>query len=104
MYRGEIDVAITRASRPSAEESTIESIACVTPWFAVLPRSRELKSKRFGLPTLLMNDSYFFTEKEHLVFSTPSSERVESQGFSPRVENEPNSMQTILSWLRLRKA
>ena len=50
-----------------------------------------------------MNDSYFFTVKEHPLFSTQSLERADLKVFlTPGFENEERiSMQTILyRWLR----
>jgi len=64
---------ITRLS-PSVARPTIESIARTLVPCSPITRVEEQKDR---LPTLLMNDSYFFTERSPGV-STPSLERASS--------------------------
>jgi DNA-binding transcriptional LysR family regulator len=93
--RGEIDIAITR----SLEHSTnLQSTVLLRdPLVAVLPRSRKLKSRKIRLADLANERFILFHRKGAPgVFDTIVG-ACRSQGFSPRVENEPNSMQTILS-------
>src|ERR1700693_3238759 len=63
--------------RLSAARTDNREYCCVTPWLRSSRDHESQRAKRFGLPTLRMNDSYFFTEKERLLFSTPSLERAD---------------------------
>jgi DNA-binding transcriptional LysR family regulator len=95
--RGEIDIAITRALSPERSKNRQSRVLLRDPLVAVLPRSRKLKSKKIRLADLA-NERFilFHREGAPVVFDTIVG-ACRSQGFSPRVENEPNSMQTILS-------
>jgi DNA-binding transcriptional LysR family regulator len=93
--RGEIDIAITRSLEHS--KNLQSRILMRDPLVAVLPRSRKLKSKKIRLADLANERFILFHRKgAPAVFDTIVG-ACRSQGFSPRVENEPNSMQTILS-------
>lgn len=93
--RGEIDIAITRSLEHS--KNLQSKILLRDPLVAVLPRSRKLKSKKIRLAELANERFILFHRKgAPAVFDTIVG-ACRSQGFSPRVENEPNSMQTILS-------
>jgi DNA-binding transcriptional LysR family regulator len=93
--RGEIDIAITRSLEHS--KNLQSRILLRDPLVAVLPRSRKLKSKKIRLADLASERFILFHRKgAPAVFDTIVG-ACRSQGFSPRVENEPNSMQTILS-------
>jgi DNA-binding transcriptional LysR family regulator len=95
--RGEIDVAITRALSPERRKNRQSRVLLRDPLVAVLPQSRELKSKKIRLADLADERFILFHRKGAPgVFDTIVG-ACRSQGFSPRVENEPNSMQTILS-------
>jgi DNA-binding transcriptional LysR family regulator len=97
--RGEIDVAITRALSPERSKNRQSRVLLRDPLVAVLPRSRKLrlKSKKIRLEDLA-NERFILFHRQGApsVFDTIVG-ACRSQGFSPRVENEPNSMQTILS-------
>ena len=96
--RGEIDIAITRPL--SLERENRQSrVLLRDPLVAVLPRSRKLKSKNKKIRLAdLANERFilFHRKGAPAVFDTIVG-ACRSHGFSPRVENEPNSMQTILS-------
>jgi DNA-binding transcriptional LysR family regulator len=93
--RGEIDIAITRSLEHS--KNLQSRVLLRDPLVAVLPRSRKLKSKRIRLADLANERFILFHRKGAPgVFDTIVG-ACRAQGFSPRVENEPNSMQTILS-------
>lgn len=93
--RGEIDIAITRSLEHS--KNLQSRVLLRDPLVAVLPRSRKLKSKKIQLIDLANERFILFHRKgAPAVFDTIVG-ACRSQGFSPRVENEPNSMQTILS-------
>ena len=95
--RGEIDVAITRTLSLQRSKNLQSRVLLRDPLVAVLPRSRKLKRKRIRLADLA-NERFILFHRQGApgVFDTIVG-ACRSQGLSPRVENEPNSMQTILS-------
>ena len=95
--RGEIDIAITRMLSPERSKNLQSRVLLRDPLVAVLPRSRKLKTKKIRLADLA-NERFILFHRQGApgVFDTIVG-ACRSQGFSPRVENEPNSMQTILS-------
>jgi DNA-binding transcriptional LysR family regulator len=95
--RGEIDIAITRTLSLERSENRQSRVLLHDPLVAVLPRSRKLKSKKIRLADLA-NERFILFHRQGApgVFDTIVG-ACRTQGFSPRVENEPNSMQTILS-------
>ena len=95
--RGEIDVAITRMLSPERSKNLQSRVLLRDPLVAVLPRSRKFKTKKVRLADLA-NERFILFHRQGApgVFDTIVG-ACRSQGFSPRVENEPNSMQTILS-------
>ena len=97
--RGEIDIAITRTLSLERSKNRQSRVLLRDPLVAVLPRSRKLKlkSKKIRLADLANERFILFHRKgAPTAFDTIVGACL-SQGFSPRVENEPNSMQTILS-------
>jgi DNA-binding transcriptional LysR family regulator len=95
--RGEIDVAITRALSLERSKNRQSRVLLRDPLVAVLPRSRKLKSKTIRLSDLANERFILFHRKGAPGVFDAIVGACRSQGFSPRVENEPNSMQTILS-------
>jgi DNA-binding transcriptional LysR family regulator len=95
--RGEIDIAITRTLSLERSKNRQSRVLLRDPLVAVFPRSRKLKSKKIRLADLA-NERFilFHRQGAPAVFDTIVG-ACRSQGFSPRVENEPNSMQTTLS-------
>ena len=95
--RGEIDIAITRTLSLERSKNRQSRVLLRDPLVAVLPRSRKLKSKKIRLADLA-NERFILFHRQGApgVFDTIVG-ACRSQGFSPRIENEPNSMQTILS-------
>jgi DNA-binding transcriptional LysR family regulator len=97
--RGEIDIAITRALSLEGSKNRQSRVLLRDPLIAVLPRSRKLKSRNKKIRFAdLANERFilFHRKGAPAVFDTIVG-ACRSHGFSPRVENEPNSMQTILS-------
>lgn len=95
--RGEIDIAFTRTLSLERSKNRQSKVLLRDPLVAVLPRSRKLKSKKIRLADLANEQFILFNRQgAPAVFDTIVG-ACRSQGFSPRVENEPNSMQTILS-------
>jgi DNA-binding transcriptional LysR family regulator len=97
--RGDIDIAITRTLSLERSKNRQSKVLLRDPLVAVLPRSRKLtlKTKEIRLADLA-NERFILFHRQGApgVFDTIVG-ACRSQGFSPRVENEPNSMQTILS-------
>ena len=97
--RGEIDIAITRTLSLERSKNRQSRVLLRDPLVAVLPRSRKLKLKSNKIRLAdLANERFILFHRQGApgVFDTIVG-ACRSQGFSPRVENEPNSMQTILS-------
>ena len=99
--RGEIDIAITRMLSLERSKNRQSRVLLRDPLVAVFPRSRKfqfrLKTKKIRLADLASERFILFHRKgAPAVFDTIVG-ACRSHGFSPRVENEPNSMQTILS-------
>jgi DNA-binding transcriptional LysR family regulator len=97
--RGEIDIAITRPLSLERSKNRQSRVLLRDPLVAVLPRSRklQLKNKKIRLADLANERFILFHRKGAPVVFDTIVGACRSQGFSPRVENEPNSMQTILS-------
>jgi DNA-binding transcriptional LysR family regulator len=97
--RGEIDIAITRPLSLERSKNRQSRVLLRDPLVAVFPQSRKLnlKSKRVRLADLADERFILFHRKGAPVVFDTIVGACRSQGFSPRVENEPNSMQTILS-------
>jgi len=97
--RGEIDIAITRTLSLERSKNRQSRVLLRDPLVAVVPRSRKLRlrSKKIRLADLA-NERFILFHRQGApgVFDTIVG-ACRSQGFSPQVENEPNSMQTILS-------
>jgi DNA-binding transcriptional LysR family regulator len=95
--RGEIDIAITRTLSLERSKNRQSRVLLRDPLVAVLPRSRKLKRKKIRLADLA-NERFILFHRQGApgVFDTIVG-ACRAQGFSPRLENEPNSMQTILS-------
>jgi len=97
--RGEIDIAITRTLSLERSKNRQSRVLLRDPLVAVLPRSRKLKLKSEKIRlTDLANERFilFHRKGAPAVFDTIVG-ACRAHGFSPQVENEPNSMQTILS-------
>jgi DNA-binding transcriptional LysR family regulator len=95
--RGAIDIAITRTLSLERSRNFQSRVLLRDPLVAVVPRSRKPKSNKIRL-TDLANERFILFHRQGApgVFDTIVG-ACRAQGFSPRVENEPNSMQTILS-------
>lgn len=95
--KGEIDIGFTRAL--TAEQGKVFSSRCLyrDPMMAVLPRSRQVKTKRVRISDF-ENDRFVLFHRDGApgLFDTITG-MCNDAGFSPRVENEPNMMQTVLS-------
>src|SRR5580704_8822053 len=90
--------------RLSAARTDNREYCCVTPWLRFSHDHESQRAKGSGLPTLPMNDSYFFTEKEHLLFSTQLLERAGLKGFPRGLRTNRIRCRRFSRWLRQRKA
>ncbi len=97
LEQGLIDIGFTRTL--TAEQSKIFSSRHLydDPMMAVLPASRQVKTKRVRISDLAKESFVLF----HREGAPPLFDTIigmcNDAGFSPRVENEPNMMQTVLS-------
>jgi len=95
--KADIDIGFTRVL--TAEQSKAFSSRCLyrDPMMAVLPRSRRIETKRVRIADLAKESFVLFhREGSPLLFDTITGTCAKA-GFSPRVECEPNLMQTVLS-------
>ena len=95
--KADIDIGFTRVL--AAEQSKAFSSRCLyrDPMMAVLPRSRRIETKRVRIADLAKESFVLFhREGSPLLFDTITGTCAKA-GFSPRVECEPNLMQTVLS-------
>lgn len=95
--KADIDIGFTRVL--TAEQSESFSSRCLyrDPMMAVLPRSRRIETKRVRIADLAKESFVLFhREGSPLLFDTITGTCAKA-GFSPRVECEPNLMQTVLS-------
>jgi DNA-binding transcriptional LysR family regulator len=95
--KGKIDIGFTRTLTAEQNRTFSSRVLYRDPLLAVLPRSRLLKSKRVRIADLA-NESFvlFHREGNPGVFDTTIS-ICQKAGFCPRVENQPNMLQTVLS-------
>lgn len=95
--KGLVDIGITRALSLERSKNFQSRVLLRDPLVAVLPQSRKLKVNKIRLGDLANERFILFHRQGALgVFDTIVG-ACRAQGFSPRVENEQNSMQTILS-------
>ena len=95
--KDEIDIGFTRAL--TAEQCKVYSSRCLyrDPLMAVLPRSRQVKAKRVHISDLTNERFVLFHRDGSPGLFDIITGMCNAAGFSPRVENEPNMMQTVLS-------
>ena len=95
--KADIDIGFTRTI--TAEQSKTFSSRCLyrDPMMAVLPRSRRIETKRVRMADLAKESFVLFhREGSPFLFDTITG-MCKKAGFSPRLECEPNLMQTVLS-------
>jgi DNA-binding transcriptional LysR family regulator len=95
--KGEIDIGFTRALTIEQNESFSSRCLYRDPLMAVLPRSRQIATKRVRIADLA-KESFILFHREGSPFLFDTITGVcKKAGFSPRVEFEPNMMQTVLT-------
>lgn len=95
--RDEIDIGFTRTLTPERSKTFSSRCLYKDPMMAVLPRSRRVQTKRVRISDLA-KESFVLFHREGApgLFDTITG-MCNAAGFSPRVECQPNMMQTVLS-------
>jgi DNA-binding transcriptional LysR family regulator len=95
--KGEIDIGFTRPLTAEQNRTYSSRVLYHDPLMAVLPRSRSVKAKRVRIADLA-NETFVLFHREGYpgLFDTTTA-ICQRAGFCPRVENQPNMMQTVLS-------
>src|SRR5260370_41602834 len=85
--------------RLTAEQLKTFASVCLysDPLIAVLPRSRLVRMKRVRVSDLASDSFVLFHRKGSPILFDTITAVCNDAGFSPRVENEPSMMQTVLS-------
>jgi DNA-binding transcriptional LysR family regulator len=95
--KGMLDIGFTRTLTAEQSRTFSWRVLYRDPMMAVLPRSQSVKSKRVRIADLA-NESFvlFHREGSPGLFDTITA-MCQRAGFCPRVENQPNMLQTVLS-------
>jgi len=95
--QGAIDIGFTRTVTSEQRMAFSSRVLYRDPMMAVLPRSRRIQTKSVRIAELA-NESFvlFHREGSPSLFDTITG-MCQKAGFCPRVENQPNMMQTVLS-------
>jgi DNA-binding transcriptional LysR family regulator len=95
--QGAIDIGFSRALSSEQSRTFSSRVLYTDPMMAVLPRSKRVKDKRVRIADLA-NESFvlFHRESSPGLFDTITG-MCNDAGFCPRVENQANMMQTVLS-------
>jgi DNA-binding transcriptional LysR family regulator len=95
--KGVVDIGFTRTLTSEQSRTFSSRVLYRDPMMAVLPRSKRMKSKSVRIADLA-NESFvlFHREGSPGLFDTITG-MCQEAGFCPRVENQPNMMQTVLS-------
>ena len=95
--KGLIDIGFTRTLTAEQSKTFSSRVLYSDPMMAVLPRSKQIKTKQVRIGDLARESFVLFhREGSPGLFDTITG-MCNKAGFSPRVENEPNMMQTVLS-------
>ena len=95
--KGEIDIGFTRTLTSEQSRTFSSRVLYRDPMMAVLPRSKRLKSKSVRVADLANEDFVLFhREGSPGLFDTITA-MCQKAGFCPRVDCQPNMMQTVLS-------
>ena len=92
-----IDIGFTRALTPEQGRTLLSRHLYNDPLMAVLPASRQVKAKRVRVSDLANERFVLFPREEAPGMFDTILGMCNAAGFSPRIENEPNMMQTMLS-------
>jgi DNA-binding transcriptional LysR family regulator len=94
---GLIDVGFTRTLSAEGGRTLSSWHLYNDPLVAVLPASRQVKAKRVHVSDLAHESFVLFPREEAPELFDTITGMCNDAGFSPKIENEPNMMQTVLS-------
>jgi DNA-binding transcriptional LysR family regulator len=94
---GLIDVGFTRTLSAEGGRTLSSWHLYNDPLVAVLPASRQVKAKRVHVSDLANESFVLFPREEAPELFDTITGMCNDAGFSPKIENEPNMMQTVLS-------
>ncbi|HEX8895664.1 MAG TPA: LysR family transcriptional regulator [Terriglobales bacterium] len=95
--KGLIDLGFTRTLTPEQSKVLSSRILYSDPMMAVLPASRQPKTKSVRLADLSKESFVLFHREGAPPLFDTITRMCNKAGFSPRVECEPNMMQTVLT-------
>jgi DNA-binding transcriptional LysR family regulator len=95
--KGLIDIGFTRTLAPEQSKIFLSRHLYYDPMMAVLPASRQVKTKRVRIADLAKESFVLFHREGAPALFDTIIRMCHDAGFSPRVENEPNMMQTVLT-------
>ena len=95
--KGLIDIGFTRTLTAEQSKTLSSRHLYYDPMMAVLPASRRVKTKRVRISDLATESFVLFHREEAPVLFDTITGMCNDAGFSPRVENSSNMMQTVLS-------
>ena len=95
--KGEIDIGFTRTLIAEQNKTFSSRVLYRDPLMAVLPRSRRVKTKRVRIADLANQSFVLFHREGHPGLFDAIIATCQKAGFNPRVENQPNMLQTVLS-------
>jgi DNA-binding transcriptional LysR family regulator len=95
--KGLIDLGFTRTLTPEQSKIFSSRMLYSDPMMAVLPASRQAKTKSVRLTDLSKESFVLFHREEAPPLFDTITRMCNKVGFSPKVECEPNLMQTVLT-------
>ena len=95
--KGLIDIGFTRTLTAEQSKTLSSRHLYYDPMMAVLPASRRVKTKRVRISDLANENFVLFHREEAPGLFDTITGMCKDAGFSPRVENSSNMMQTVLS-------
>lgn len=95
--RGEIDIGFTRILSADRQSSYFTQVILSEPLVVALPTSRKLKAKRIRIADLSNERFVIFQRASSPVAFDTIIGVCNDQGFSPKLYNELNNMQTVLA-------
>ena len=95
--KGEIDIGFTRTLTSEQSRTFSSRVLYRDPMMAVLPRSKRLKSKSVRVADLANEDFVLFHRDGSPGLFDTITAMCQKAGFCPRVDCQPNMMQTVLS-------
>ena len=95
--KGEMDIGFTRTLTAEQTRNFSSRVLYCDPLMALLPRSRRVKSNRVRVADLASESFILFHREGYPGLFDTIIAMCQKAGFNPRVENQPNNLQTVLS-------